>query len=132
MVCPIRGPTSGRSTGDVGRGSWDWSAGPAVPPTPLPGNGSLPVTYVGLDEARAYCKAAGKRLPHDEEWQYAGQGSGPDAHTRATPWGGAGGMGTATSTLFIILDHLSPISQLFTTLHAAWAMLYFVLMLIGC
>ena len=25
-----------------------------------------------------------------------------------------------------ILDHLSPISQLFTTLHAAWAMLYFV------
>jgi len=49
----------GRSTGDVGRGSWDWSAGPAVPPTPLPGNESLPVTYVGLDEARAYCKAAG-------------------------------------------------------------------------
>ena len=32
----------------------------------------------------------------------------------------------------IILDHLSPISQLFTTPHAAWAILYFVPMLIGC
>ena len=32
----------------------------------------------------------------------------------------------------IILDHLSPISQLLPTLHAAWAMLYFVPMLIGC
>ena len=75
----------GHSTGDVGRGSWDWSAGAGVAPKPYPGNGSLPVTYVGLDEARAYCKAMGKRLPRDEEWQYAGQGNASDAQTRATP-----------------------------------------------
>lgn len=77
----------GQGTGDVGCGSWDWSAGPHVLPKPHPGNESLPVTYIGLDEARAYCKAVGKRLPHDEEWQYAGQGAD---HTRATPWGPSG------------------------------------------
>ena len=60
----------GSGTGDVGRGSWDWSAGSGSVPKPWPGNESLPVTYVGLDEARAYCKSLGKRLPHDEEWQY--------------------------------------------------------------
>ena len=60
----------GQGTGDIGRGSWDWGAGADVIPKPFPGNDSLPVTYLGLDEARAYCKSLGKRLPHDEEWQY--------------------------------------------------------------
>ena len=36
-----------------------------------------------MDEARAYCHFVGERLPHDEEWQYAGQGNNP---RRATPW----------------------------------------------
>jgi hypothetical protein len=63
----------GQGTGDAGRGSWDWSAGLDALPKPHVGNETLPVTYIGLDEARAYCKAVGKRLPHDEEWQYAGQ-----------------------------------------------------------
>ena len=34
----------GHGTGDIGRGSWDWSAGLSSIPKPWPGNESLPVT----------------------------------------------------------------------------------------
>ena len=54
--------------------NWDWGDGVGAPVTPTPGNSNLPVTYLGLDEARAYCSWAGKRLPSDIEWQYAAQG----------------------------------------------------------
>jgi iron(II)-dependent oxidoreductase len=38
------------------------------------GWGNKPVTYVAIEDARAYAKWAGKRLPHEWEWQYAAQG----------------------------------------------------------
>jgi len=56
----------------------DWKDGK------YPGGGAnKPVTWVSLEDARAYARWAGKRLPHEWEWQYAAQGT----DGRLYPWG---------------------------------------------
>jgi len=56
----------------------DWTSG-SYPS----GWAQKPVTWVSLEDARAYSAWAGKRLPHEWEWQYAAQG----LDGRLYPWG---------------------------------------------
>jgi iron(II)-dependent oxidoreductase len=48
------------------------------------GWGNKPVTWVSLEDARAYAKWAGKQLPREWEWQFAAQGGDEN---RIYPWG---------------------------------------------
>ncbi len=71
---------SGHAPRDAHHFLRDWVNG-----APRPGWENKPVTWVGLEDARAYAAWAGKRLPHEWEWQLAAQGR----DGRLYPWGNA-------------------------------------------
>jgi iron(II)-dependent oxidoreductase len=75
----------------------DWISG-AYPE----GWANKPVTWVSIEDARAYTKWAGKRLPHEWEWQYAAQGN----DGRRYPWGNYEGPATPPAT-----SQSQPVSQ---------------------
>jgi formylglycine-generating enzyme required for sulfatase activity len=59
--------------------AWNGDAVPA-------GAENKPVTWVSIEDARAYAAWAGKRLPHEWEWQYAAQSTDGRAYSWGNAW----------------------------------------------